>query len=103
MTYNFSLTLLNVLNLKCSTGCVSFGDSRGEHIYLPFPASRGFIYLFIYLFIEMFILVLRERQSISGEGAEKRRHNLKQALGSELSVSTEPNMGLKLMNCEIMT
>ena len=29
--------------------------------------------------------------------------NLKQALGSELFVNTEPDMGLELMNCEIMT
>ena len=44
-----------------------------------------------------------ERESTSGGGAERDTHtqNRKQAPGSELSA--EPNMGLKLMNREIMS
>ena len=54
----------------------------------------------------------RERQNVSGGGAERERemrgrergrHNLKQAPGSELSAQTEPNVGLEIMNCEIIT
>ena len=38
-----------------------------------------------------------------GEGQREREtQNLKQAPGSEL-VSTEPDVGLELMNCEIVT
>ena len=39
-----------------------------------------------------------------GEGEREREtQNLKQAPGSELFVSTEPNVGLELRNCETMT
>ena len=45
----------------------------------------------------------RERQCVNGEEQRERQtQSLKQAPGSEL-VSTEPNMGLKPMDCEIMT
>ena len=45
----------------------------------------------------------RERQSVSGGGAEREGDTESEA-GSRLpAVSTEPNEGLKLMNCEIMT
>ena len=37
----------------------------------------------------------------AGWGRERETQNPKQAPGSELS--TEPNVGLKLMSCEIMT
>ena len=37
---------------------------------------------------------------MSREGQRERRQNLKDAPGS---VSTEPDMGLELTNCEIMT
>ena len=45
----------------------------------------------------------RERQSVSKGEAERRREtqNLKQAPGSELSA--EPDTGLELTNCEIVT
>ena len=48
----------------------------------------------------------RERPSVSGGGAEREREtqNPQQAPGSELqAVSTEPDAGLELTNCEIMT
>ena len=39
-----------------------------------------------------------------GEGQREREtQNPKQALGSELFVSTEPDAGLEPTNCEIMT
>ena len=41
---------------------------------------------------------------MSGEGQREREtQNLKQAAGSEQAVSTEPDAGLELTNCEIMT
>ena len=47
----------------------------------------------------------RERQSASGGGAESKRgretQNLKQAPGSELSA--QPDAGLELMDCKVMT
>ena len=47
----------------------------------------------------------RERQSMSGGGAEREKEtqNLKQAAGSEQAVSTERDARLKCTNCEIMT
>ena len=45
----------------------------------------------------------RERQSMNGEGAEREGDKESEA-GSRLqAVSTEPDAGLKLTNCEIMT
>ena len=45
----------------------------------------------------------RQRQSVSGGGAERERDTESEA-GSRLSaVSTEPNVGLKLTNHKIMT
>ena len=44
-----------------------------------------------------------ERQSMSGGGAE-REGDTESEVGSRLwAVSTEPDVGLELMNCEIMT
>ena len=52
----------------------------------------------VYLFLRN-----RERQSVSGGGAEREGDTESEA-GSRLpAVSTEPNEGLELMNCEIMT
>ena len=39
----------------------------------------------------------------AGGGGERETQNLKQPPGSELFVSTEPNAGLQLINCEAMT
>ena len=45
----------------------------------------------------------RERQSVSGEGAEREGDTESEA-GSKLwAVSTEPDVGLEPTNCEIMT
>ena len=44
----------------------------------------------------------RERQSLSGGGAERERQESE--AGSRLrAVSTEPDTGIKLTNCKIMT
>ena len=58
------------------------------------------IFLNIYLFLRD-----RGRQSMSRGGGEREREtqNLKQAPGSELFVTTEPDAGLELTNCKIMT
>ena len=53
----------------------------------------------------MFIYFLRERerQSASGGGAD-REGDMESEAGSRLrAVSTEPDAGLKLTSCEIMT
>ena len=63
-----------------------------------------FIYVFIYLFnfFFNFYLFLRQRQSMSGEGAE--RGDTESKPGSGLwAVSTEPDTGLELTNHEIIT
>ena len=56
-------------------------------------------------FFNVFIYFETERdRAWAGEGQREREtQNPTQAPGSELSVSTEPNAGLELMDCEIMT
>ena len=68
------------------TGCIQF-------IFILF-----FIFFNVYSFLRD-----RERQSMSGEGAEREGDTESEA-GSRLrAVSTGPNAGLELMDCEIMT
>ena len=55
-----------------------------------------FIYLFIYLF-------LREKQSTSRAGAERKGDTESEAGFRLRAVSTEPDMGLELTDCKIMT
>ena len=51
----------------------------------------------------MFYLLLRQRQNMSGDGAE-RKGDTESETGSRLwAVSTEPDAGLGLTNCEITT
>ena len=45
----------------------------------------------------------RERQSVSKEGAERERDTESKAGFRLQAVSTEPDVGLEPMNCEIMT
>ena len=53
----------------------------------------------------MFILVLRERERQSGSGGgAKREGDVECEAGSRLrAVSTEPDVGLELTNCEVIT
>ena len=53
----------------------------------------------------MFIYFLRERETECELGRGREREGDKESeAGSKLqAVSTEPKMGLELMNCEIMT
>ena len=44
----------------------------------------------------------RQRQSVSGGGAEREGDTESEAGSRPWTVSTEPNMGLELTNCEIM-
>ena len=56
-------------------------------------------YLNVYLVVRD-----RERQSVSRGGAERGAGDTESEAGSRLgAVSTEPDTGLKLTNCEIMT
>ena len=57
-----------------------------------------------FVFSKFFLcLFLRERQSANGGGAEREGDTESEA-GSRLrAVSPEPDAGLELMNCEIMT
>ena len=45
----------------------------------------------------------RDRQSMSGGGAEKEGDKESKAGPRHRAVSTEPDPGLELINCEIMT
>ena len=60
---------------------------------------RGFYFLNLYLFI------LREKASTSGGGTERKREKERRERipSRPYAVSTEPDAGLELMNCEIMT
>ena len=70
----------------------------------------GHLKLYIILkklnFLKCLFTSERERQSMTGGGADTRTHarthRTKQALGSR-AVSTEPYTGLELTNCEILT
>ena len=60
-----------------------------------------FVYFSIYLFLRE-----TEREREQGRGRERERvtQNPKQAAGSRLrAISTEPDRGLELTSCEIMT
>ena len=58
---------------------------------------------FIFLLNFLCVFILRERERVSGRGAEKVGDTESEA-GSRLwAVSTEPDMGLKLTDYEIMT
>ena len=48
-------------------------------------------------------LFLRERQSMSGKGAEREGDTESKAGSRRQAVSTEPNAGLELTNHEIIT
>ena len=63
-----------------------------------------FSFLFFLIFFNVYLFLReRERQSASGGGAERTGDRESEA-GSRLrAVSTEPDVGLKLMNQEIMT
>ena len=65
-----------------------------------FHSFSNIIFLFFYIYL---FLIGRERQNTSGGGAE-REGDTKSEAGSRLrAVSTEPDAGLKLTNCKIMT
>ena len=61
------------------------------------------IFFFNFFFNVYLFIWDRERQSMNGGGAEREGDTESEA-GSRLqNVSTEPDTGLELMNCEIMT
>ena len=58
---------------------------------------------FLSFFFFFFKVFLRERQSVSS-GGEEREGDTEPEAGSMLwAVNTEPDAGLEIMNCEIMT
>ena len=66
--------------------------------------DRNWIYNFYFYFFNVYsFLRYRERQSMSGGGAEK-EGDTESKTGSRLwAVSTEPDVRLQLTDCEIMT
>ena len=89
----------------------SFSVKKYIYIYIYISGNILFIYLFIYLFnlfiYLQFVHFERERECahmhVSGWGAERLRDTGSKA-GSRLSaVSREPDVGLEVMSCEIMT
>ena len=60
------------------------------------------LWFHLFFFFNLFILREREREreSTSRGGAERRTDRIPSRLHT---ISAEPNMGLELMNCEIMT
>ena len=63
-------------------------------------SSAWWCFFFLSLFIYWERERERERESASRRGAERRRDRIPSRLHT---VSTEPNVGLELTNCEIMT
>ena len=62
----------------------------------------SFLVISFYFIFNVYLL-LRERQSMSGGGAQ-REGDTESKEGSRLqAVSTEPDAGPELVNCEIMT
>ena len=57
---------------------------------------------FLKLFFNVY-LFLRERQSVSWGGAEREGDTESEAGSRIQAVSTEPDVGLELSNCEIIT
>ena len=55
------------------------------------------------LFFNYFLMFIFERQSTSWGGAERQGDTESKADSRLRAVSTEPNAGLKLTDCEIMT
>ena len=69
-----------------------------------FGTFSAIISCFVFFFFTFYLFLIdRERQSTSGGGAE-REGDTEFEEGSRLrDVSTEPDAGLELTNCEIMT
>ena len=69
-------------------------------LYLVFPVRAYIVSLSCAL---NFFFFLRERESMSREGAEGEGDTEFEADSRLGAVSTEPDAGLKLTNCEVMT
>ena len=68
------------------------------------PLHSPYLYYYFFNVFKCFYLFLkeRERQSMSGGGAERGRHRIRSRLQAP-AVSTEPDAGLEPTNCEITT
>ena len=74
-----------------------------NELYLNDSSSHLFI-IYLFTFKHLFIFERqREAEHEQGRGRERETQNPKQAPGSELFVSTEPDAGLELTNCETVT
>ena len=73
--------------------------------YTYFEYFSGFQVKSFFFFFNLFniYLFLRDRAQVGKGQRERGTQNLKQALDSKLTVSTEPNAGLELTNHEIIT
>ena len=65
--------------------------------------KRAWYLQLTFIFLKIFLMFIFERQSASGGGAE-REGDTESDAGSRLrAVGTEPDAGLELASCEIMT
>ena len=86
--------------------------NRLSHPGAPLPIFKNglFLYCGVFILLKFFFLNVylllrdRERQSMSIGGAERQEGDTESKAGSRLrAVSTEPDTGFKLTDCEIMT
>ena len=69
------------------------------HSHLAFP-----VFCFLFFLMFFFNLFLRQRETEHEQGGAEREADTESEAGSRLwAVSTEPDAGLELMGCEIMT
>ena len=61
------------------------------------------VFFFFFLFFFYVYSFLRDRESMSGEGAERQGDTEFEAGSRLCAVSTELDTGLELTNCEIVT
>ena len=76
-----------------------------RNLTIVYSISPLFLFVFIFNFLNKnFYAYLFLRESVSGEGQRERERNTESKADSRLwAVSTETRVGLKPMNCEIMT
>ena len=89
-------------NVHVGKGLLHYLQKLSMPLFFLFPIKSR---LFSHLFLLMFYLFLRERESAhTSRGGTKREGDTESEAGSRIqAVSSEPNMGLKPMNCEIPT
>ena len=82
--YSWSLGIIQ--DMRYAQGVLRFSDGGSPHFAL--------------VFLSLFILRKREKEHEQGRGRERQRGRIPSSLHA---VSVEPDVGLKVMNHEIMT